>query len=147
MHAEAITPATLRAIPIGRIEALANSPRAAVESHGNVEEIVLTGPLAALAAVGPDREVSLTELRERVPTPESGPAKPQRKPLERPDGRDPDAFSRLVATAYTEAVAETSAPAVALAAEADVPVGTVHRWIREARRRGHLPPARRGRAG
>ncbi len=37
--------------------------------------------------------------------------------------------------------------AVVLAKEADVPVGTVHRWILEARRRGFLPPARQGRAG
>jgi hypothetical protein len=34
-----------------------------------------------------------------------------------------------------------------LAEESDVPVGTVHRWILEARRRGFLPSARQGRVG
>lgn len=49
--------------------------------------------------------------------------------------------------AYGEYVAESNAPAKEIAGEAGVPVTTVHRWIREARRRGFLPPARKGRAG
>lgn len=70
-----------------------------------------------------------------------------REKLTRPDGSDPDAFSYRVAEAYKEAVISTSKPAVALAEEAGVPVTTVHRWIREARQRGHLPKAKKGRAG
>lgn len=67
--------------------------------------------------------------------------------LTRPDGKDPESFYGVVAQAYRDALATTSAPAVALANEAGVPVATARGWIREARRRGFLPPARKGRAG
>jgi transposase-like protein len=70
-----------------------------------------------------------------------------RRQLTRPDPADPEEFYRLVATAYGEYAAESNAPAKGIAEEAGVPVTTVHRWIREARRRGFLPPARKGRAG
>lgn len=62
----------------------------------------------------------------------------------RPDGTDPDGFYRRVADRYAELVITTNAPARDIAAESGVPVTTVHRWIREARRRGHLAPARQG---
>jgi hypothetical protein len=52
-----------------------------------------------------------------------------------------------VAEAYRDVVQDHRNVAVVLAKEADVPVGTVHRWIVEARRRGFLPAARVGRAG
>lgn len=71
----------------------------------------------------------------------------QRKRLTRPDGADPDEFYPLVARAYFEYAPKTRAPAKEIAAEAGVPVATAHRWIREARRRGFLPPARKGKAG
>ena len=67
--------------------------------------------------------------------------------MTRPDGRNPDAFYRQVAEAYRDVVQDTSQVAKVLAKEADVPVGTVYRWILEARRRGFLPSARQGRAG
>lgn len=67
--------------------------------------------------------------------------------LTRPDGKDPEGFYSAVGQAYREALATTSAPAVALAEEAGVPIATVRGWIREARRRSFLPPARKGRAG
>jgi hypothetical protein len=70
-----------------------------------------------------------------------------RKPLTRPDGTNPDAFYQQVADAYREVLQTTNKVAVVLAKEADVPPGTVHRWILEARRRGFLPAARQGRAG
>jgi hypothetical protein len=70
-----------------------------------------------------------------------------RAELRRPDGEDPEEFYRLVSRAYAEYAAETKAPAREMAEEAGVPVTTVHRWVREARRRGFLPPARKGRAG
>jgi hypothetical protein len=70
-----------------------------------------------------------------------------RAPLSRPDGSNPDGFYRQVAEAYREVVQTTPKVALALAKEANVPVGTVHRWVLEARRRGFLAPARQGRAG
>lgn len=71
----------------------------------------------------------------------------QRPRLTRPDGSAPDDFYRLVARAYGTYAAESRAPGKAMAHEAGVPTTTAHRWIREARRRGHLPPGRRGVAG
>jgi hypothetical protein len=70
-----------------------------------------------------------------------------RKPLTRPDGSNPDAFYRQVAEAYRDVVQNNRKVAKVLAEEANVPVGTVHRWVLEARRRGFLPSARQGRAG
>ena len=67
--------------------------------------------------------------------------------LTRPDGSDPEAFYRLVAARYTATLADTAKVAPVLAAEAGVPIPTVHRWIAEARRRGFLAPARQGKAG
>jgi hypothetical protein len=96
-------------------------------------------------------EPSLKELRElenkqrRQPRP-AGPSR-SRKPLSRPDGTDPDGFYREVAEAYREYAPRTRAPGSEIAREAGVPVGTARSWIREARRRGFLPPGRRGAAG
>lgn len=66
--------------------------------------------------------------------------------LARPDGTDPGGFSQRVAAAYRAAAAKTHRPAAVLAEQAGVPVTTVHRWILDARRRGHLPPTRKGSA-
>jgi hypothetical protein len=71
----------------------------------------------------------------------------RRARLSRPDGRDPEKFYAAVAEAYKEYVTQTEKVAVKIAEEASVPVTTVHRWILEARRRGFLPAATKGRAG
>jgi hypothetical protein len=63
------------------------------------------------------------------------------------DGRLSDEFLRNVAGVYLATVEAKRAPAPAIAAMAGVPVRTVHRWVTEARRRGYLPPATKGRAG
>lgn len=67
----------------------------------------------------------------------------RRSPLTRPDGKDPDQFYRRVAQAYGDAEAQRRSPAVAIAAEAGVPLATARGWIRESRRRGSLAPGRR----
>jgi hypothetical protein len=56
-------------------------------------------------------------------------------------------FLADLAEAYRELVVAKRAPAPAIAEQTGRPVGTVHRWIGEARKRGHLPPAQRGKAG
>jgi len=71
----------------------------------------------------------------------------KREVVGRPDGAAPDDFYRRFAATYRSAATESSKPAVILAGENSVPVETVRRWIKEARRRGHLEPGRKGRAG
>jgi hypothetical protein len=64
-----------------------------------------------------------------------------------PAGGYHDDFYGVVAKAY-QGLAGTSARPVAELADAnDVPVTTAQRWVREARRRGKLPPGRPGKAG
>jgi hypothetical protein len=58
-----------------------------------------------------------------------------------------DDFYRFVGEVYGKAATVSTRPAAELAKAWEVPVTTVHRWIREARRRGHLPPAEPGRRG
>lgn len=104
---------------------------------------------------GPDDALTLGEIRSQVHGVHSGATlfatdpdyAPKRQPLRRPDGSDPDTFYQEVAQAYRSATTESQRPAAVLAEEAGVPVTTVHRWIREARRRGFLPPGRKGTAG
>ncbi len=68
--------------------------------------------------------------------------------IRRPAGRTlPDGFLVEVAHAYTSLARDGQKPAPVIASEAEVPVTTVHRWIKEARRRGLLAPARRGATG
>jgi hypothetical protein len=64
--------------------------------------------------------------------------------LRRPDAIT-DEFLALVAAHYRRAVLEGRSPALALAGSAKVPVRTIHRWVYEARKRGIMPPGRRGR--
>lgn len=72
----------------------------------------------------------------------------QVKPLGRRNPRmSADDFYRLVATHYRWHAAVSKRPAARMAEAGGVPVSTVHRWIREARSRGHLPPGHQGRAG
>lgn len=141
-----VTSAALRALPIGRIEAAINKTDLPADVFGddgldNGFGVHFAPVDAALAAYLEQTEHRWLNWSRTLP------AAPAREPLSRPDGTDPDAFSRRVAQAYMAAVESTGAPAKALAEEAGVPVTTVHRWIREARQRGHLPPARKGRAG
>lgn len=75
----------------------------------------------------------------------------KREPLGRPGdfaavGRPDDFYSRFAA-AYRSAAIESNKPAVILSEENGVPVETIRRWTKEARRRGHLEAGRKGRAG
>lgn len=132
-----VTSATLKGFPIGWIESMVNTPEALRE-------------LAALDDVDPEKDpmgVAIHELGAEFLVGERPHIREPIPQLGRPDGTDPDTFYRRVAEAYTAAVARTRRVAPLLAEQADVPVPTVHRWIAESRRRGFLPPARKGRAG
>lgn len=67
-------------------------------------------------------------------------------PLQRVASMSPEEFSRLVAEHFKVWARYVPHPAAAMAAEWKVKAPTVHTWIREARLRGLLPPARRGKA-
>lgn len=65
--------------------------------------------------------------------------------LRRPDDRITDEFLIHLTAVYLELAAQKRAPAPVIAEQTGAPVRTVHRWIYEARKRGHLPPGHRGR--
>jgi hypothetical protein len=62
------------------------------------------------------------------------------------EGMAPEDFSKLVAAHYEMWARYVPHPAGAMAAEYGVKAPTIHTWIREARLRGFLPPAHRGKA-
>lgn len=133
-----VTSATLKGFPIGWIESVINTPAA----------------LKALAELDDDTDpktdpvqMAIHDLGKEFLFKERPYVTDEAPRLSRPDGTDPDGFYRQVAQAYSAAVAKSRKVAPTLAEEAGVPVPTVHRWIAEARRRGFLPPARKGRAG
>lgn len=141
VEADEITTDTLRQVQPTRVLASVDS----FFGPGLQGATLITGDaMLMLAASGDDSETTLGELRSRAKS-RLRPAK--RKVIGRPDGSDPDGFYRRFAEAYRSAATESSKPAVILALENEVPVGTVHRWSKEARRRGHLAPGTRGRAG
>lgn len=146
LHAGEITADTLRRIPIGRIEAAVSIASADHRARRDADGDLTFAGWLALASTSDTSEVSMGELQRQVP-PEGEQDRSDRERLTRPEGRDPDAFYLRVAEAYREYVATSRRPAAEIAAEADVPVGTVHRWVREARRRGYLPSGRKGRSG
>lgn len=58
-----------------------------------------------------------------------------------------DDFYRRVAASYSALARQVPNPAAELAEENELPVTTVHTWVKQARRRGFLPPGRKGKAG
>jgi hypothetical protein len=133
-----LTTDRLRSIPLGHIEAIATTdPNVTPSIDDGAPPLPMSQ--AANALVNRASQLLMNEAHRKAREP--------RTLLTRPDGSDPDAFYEHVAVAYRDVVQTTPKVAKVLADEANVPVGTVHRWIMEARRRGFLPPARQGRAG
>lgn len=129
-----ITAARLRAVRVAAIESLLNLPeyKAAIEARINlVDAIDLAAEAGSFATT--------TSPRRRS------------RPLVAPEGRGySDEFYAQVAENYKEALERGSKrPVEAIAAEARPPVprSTAGRWVKEARRRGHLGPAQPGKAG
>ncbi len=131
---EGINVGLLRKIPLGRLEALANS-------SGIADTI--------RQALAVDHA---TRARAEDGSRSSGSARawiwPKDARVDVPTGRPyPDSFYQAVATAY-DGLLECGRPPAPTIAEANkVPVTTVHRWVRETRKRGFLPPATPGKAG
>jgi hypothetical protein len=139
-----LTTERLRSVPLARIETLANANPDFRPHIKGAEQHPISD---AFDQVQRQANRVMLDNAHRKAEEFDRKAREPRAPLTRPDGNDPDAFYQQVAEAYRDVLQTNRKVAVALAEEADVPVGTVHRWVLEARRRGFLPPARQGRAG
>jgi hypothetical protein len=120
-----VTARDLRDFPLGKIEVWVNQ----LAQQGLVD--VLNAKLSDTVQFGV--EGTATWAPKLPPVPAKG-----------PKGDD---FYRFVGEVYGKAAVVSTRPAAELAKAWEVPVTTVHRWVREARRRGHLRPAEPGRRG
>jgi hypothetical protein len=143
-----ISARTWRQVPIAEIERVARQPEQAEVLRRPADR-----PLAPAEELGryfdetePQFGAATTHIRDTPPlAPFDVPMIPG--PVQAPPkGRITDEFLVHVASAYAQAVGEGS-PAKVIAEQAKVPIRTVHGWISQARKRGHLPPGRPGRAG
>lgn len=148
---EAVAPLAsddLRAVPVGRAEAALNAPAfrqaLAATSLDRVKVHDLGQRVAALQPIGEPTGFAVEQVASTA----------NRHPDDlvlqaagdRPRQR-PDLFYADVADMYSRLATTSRRPAADLAEANGVPVSTVHRWIRTARERGHLPHGRRGAAG
>ncbi|MEV4508056.1 hypothetical protein AB0K00_03750 [Dactylosporangium sp. NPDC049525] len=129
----------LRAIPVGRIEAAANAQLAVVHESVDTPPVLnpRRRPVAPPVAVDAGWEMVEPALAVSRAAPAAG---------GRSRGR-PDVFYREVADVYLDFAQDSPRPACDLADQHGVPVSTAHRWVKEARRRGFLPPGRPGKTG
>lgn len=142
LHGRALTPGMLRAVSLPRLESRRNGRLPGTQKPAVSDETRTVGSLRQRAT-----DLARSEMRVDAQIASNREALELPPRLGRPDGSDPEAFYRRVAEAYSHYAEQTKAPAKAIADEAEVPVTTVHRWIREARQRGFLPQGRRGKAG
>jgi hypothetical protein len=119
----------LRSIPVGRIEAAANAQLTVLDDA---------------VSHAPRRRRS-SRRATKQPAGGAGWEQPGTGGA-RTRGR-PDRFYADIAGEYLDLARSSRRPAADLAGQHQVPVTTVHRWIKEARRRGHLSPGRPGKAG
>jgi hypothetical protein len=149
LHASEVTAADLQSVPIGQLDLSMNLTTTDLY---DLQTLMKYGGHGAPTLNDDAGDVSTAVLRAQAEDapPELRLIEPRAKDrpkLTRPAGRDPDAFYQQVARAYAEYASQTRAPAIEIAKEAGVPVGTARGWVREARRRGHLRPGRQGKVG
>lgn len=120
------SPESLRRIPLSRIQTA----------------IVANGPAQLMLAIGLNAE-ELPEMFSAFSA--KGMDEPRRYRLRRPARRRlDDGFYANVARAYRDATIRGLNPRQTIAADTGAAPDTVAGWVMEARRRGHLPPARPG---
>jgi hypothetical protein len=126
--------AAWRSVPIAEATTMANLPeyRNVITAHLRDEdaEVEIGG---GAKDVQPVLRVKRTAHAYRLPTPLGN--------------KYPDSFYERVAKAFETALQAGEAPAQTIANANGVPLTTVHRWVREARRRAVLAPAQKGRKG
>jgi hypothetical protein len=148
VHGPEVTASTLQAVPVSQLDLIMNL---STMDLFDLQTLMKYGGHGA-PTLSDDGEVSTAALRAQAEgAPEElrliEPLAQDRATLTRPDGSNPDAFYARVADAYREHALRSRAPSVGIATEAGVPVATARSWVREARRRGHLPPGKKGKAG
>jgi hypothetical protein len=129
----------LRAIPVGRIEATANAQLSV--THHAIDTPPVLNVRARPVAPPVVGDLGWEMVEPALAVPRAAPAGSVRS-----RGR-PDVFYRQVADVYLDFAQHSPRPACDLADRHGVPVSTAHRWVKEARRRGFLPPGRPGKSG
>jgi len=159
----------LRSIPMGRIEAWVNAP---VPAEGIRARLPLPGPdlrraasyfsttigalarktwvsrmLSAQVKHSEEEQPAMLDLATH-PSPLIIDIEDVNALLAMPEGRSyGEDFYRTVAGLYAQLARRTRNPVTTIATANEVPLSTVQRWIREARRRGFLPAAQSGKRG
>ncbi len=142
LHLVGVSAAGLRELALGKLEKIVNSPDLAP-----IVRAFASAPAPALTEPG---ESFVATLRKMAPA-LSGPAGlgflPRPDPFidVPPDRKRPDQFYAEVARTYAALAGWTRHPAQEIAEESGVPVTTVQRWMKEARRRGLTPAGQRSR--
>jgi len=134
-----VGPRVLRDLPLARAEAAVNHPayRAEVGNH-------LPSSWVVQSSFPKDAE-DRPDWLFTEPSPSTRRPRPRLK-MRVPAGRPkPDDFYVQVAERFAFLTTTSKRPAADLAAANDVPVSSVHGWVKEARRRGFLPPGERSR--
>lgn len=132
------TAAAARDVPLARLEAALNLR---LLQHGGLPA-ENEFPFTAMQAPPPD--FPSEEWRQYPDGPHRRPRGPSLKLRVPPAGSRTDAFYEQVAERYLWLASQGPRPAEELARANDVSPSTVHLWVREARRRGILPPGQRG---
>ncbi len=154
----------LRMVPLGRIETWANTPEQAdlLEASSRWPQVDLRTAISYFGTTFGAR--AKDDWVRRMLQPQHGEPQPKPQPLSSgrpkkaapvdarlvvPTTRDKgDDFYRQVAGVYQQLAQQTRAVAPAIAdANGVANVSTVHRWIKEARARGFLPPGQVGKVG
>ena len=118
----------LRALPLRRIDV-------AVAASPGIREMLAKRYEEEAPEPGPELLKALSGYVQPEPLP----------PLERPRGRNlPDEFYETVADRYRDAAARGLNPRTAIASSASVSTDVAGRWVRQARKRGYLPPTEPG---
>jgi hypothetical protein len=127
-----------------RVEAHPTTPWVTehASGEGHIQQRVTT------QASGQRVEVELTDSASATDTLTVTSSERPRARLRVPNSKPkPASFYRQVAAVYTGLAAHSRRPVVELAEANAVPWSTAQRWVKEARRRGFLPPGQKGRRG
>lgn len=165
-----LTSSELRNVPLGRLEAWVNGPDLANQVRARLEQ---PGPDLRRAAAhyattfgGASGEHWVKAMLDAQRAGSGVPQAPAPKGKRLQAGEPPhpevgrllekadagrrnhgDEFYRKVASVYADLHRLTNAPALAIAEANAVAASTARRWVKEARKRGFLPPGRPGKAG